>query len=318
MKRGGSGLEQVVFLFPGQGSQYVGMGKALFEAYEFVRDRFHEASRLLDMDFEDLCFQGPEETLTQTRNVQPAITLISVVCYELLIKEGVKPAAAAGHSLGEYCALYAAGCLNFPLLMRLVQARGRYMQEAAEKNPGGMTAVIGLCPKVLEELCLEASELGPVKIANINSPEQIIVSGQKKALEWVSSLALERGARRTIPLKVSGAWHSRLMAPAQAGMGEELAKADIRNPSIQVVANVTADYTRDPETIRLLLKEQICSPVLWSDSVRLLLDDYNPLFIEAGPGQVLRGLVRKISRDAPVMGLEKTEDLEKILRHLAI
>lgn len=311
-------MEKAVFLFPGQGSQYVGMGKSLFDAYGFVRDRFHEASRLLDMNFEDLCFHGPEETLTRTRNVQAAITLINVVCYETLVREGIRPAAAAGHSLGEYSALYAAGCMDFPLLMRLVQARGHYMQEAAEKNPGGMTAIIGLDRGVVEEVCLKASEWGLVEIANINSSDQIIISGQKAALEQAASLSMERGARRTVPLKVSGAWHSQLMAEAQARMEEELAKASIQNPSLPVVANVTADYVKDAGTIRMLLKEQICRPVLWADSVQLLLEDGYPLFVEAGPGQVLRGLVRRISRDAQMLSLEKTEDLESIRRHLAL
>ncbi|MBW2147412.1 MAG: ACP S-malonyltransferase [Deltaproteobacteria bacterium] len=311
-------MQKVVFLFPGQGSQYVGMGKSLFEAYEFVRDRFREAGRLLDMNFEHLCLQGPEKILIQTRNVQPAITLVNAVCCELLVREGIRPEATAGHSLGEYSALYAAGCLDFPQLMRLVQTRGSYMQEAAEKNPGGMTAVIGLDRKVLEEVCLEASVLGPVEIANINSPDQIIISGRVEALERATTLATERGARRTIPLSVSGAWHSRFMAEAQARMGEELAKAAILNPSIPVVANVTADYVMDAKAIRILLKEQICSPVLWSDSIRLLLENDNPLFVEVGPGQVLRGLVRRISRDAQVMNMESPEDLENIRKHLAI
>ncbi len=309
-------MKKVVFLFPGQGSQYVGMGKSLFDAYGFVRERFHEASWLLDMNFEDLCFRGPEKLLTLTRNVQPAITLVNVVCSELLIREGIWPKAAAGHSLGEYSALYAAGSMDFQQLMRLVQARGSYMQEAAEKNPGGMTAIIGLDRQVLEEVCREASVIGPVEIANINSPDQIIISGQIEAMERAISLAKERGARRTVPLKVSGAWHSRFMAEAQARMGKELAKAAIQNPSIPVVANVTANYVSDAGTVRVLLKEQICSPVLWSDSVRLFLADHNPLFLEVGPGQVLRALVRKISGDAQVVNLEKPEDIETVREHL--
>ena len=215
-------MSDVVFLFPGQGSQYVGMGKSFFDERASVRQLFERASDIVKKDLARLCFEGPEATLIQTDNVQPAITLVSLACLQVLREEGVEPSAAAGHSLGEYAALCAAGVFSVDETMRLVDVRGRAMREAAERYPGGMIAVFGLGIEALTAICKEVASVGSVEVANHNSPLQVALTGEKAALTKAGELAKAQGARLVVPLKVSGAWHSRFMADAKGPMQRAL------------------------------------------------------------------------------------------------
>jgi [acyl-carrier-protein] S-malonyltransferase len=301
------------FLFPGQGSQYVGKGSMLFNAYPAVRRLFEEASADAGMDFAKLCFEGPESELMQTRNVQPAITLVNLACLQVLREEGVSPSIAAGHSLGEYAALCAAGVLTPAETMRLVRIRGAAMQEAAERHPGAMTAIFGLDRAALAAVCEEASMAGSVEVANVNSPSQVVITGEKAALQKAADLAKKRGAKLAVPLKVSGPWHSRFMAEAKEPMRQALAQCAVAPSSIPVVANVTADlYPDDPETVRETNIAQLVSPVLWYDSERRLAKEGHDLFVEAGPGKVLAGMMRDIHREGRMLVMQTADDLVKL------
>jgi [acyl-carrier-protein] S-malonyltransferase len=302
-----------VFLFPGQGSQYVGMGKSLFTSYSSVKRLFEEASEIAKKNLEELCFEGPEADLVRTDNVQPAITLVNLACLQVLREEGVSPSAAAGHSLGEYSALCAAGVFTFAETMQLVQIRGVAMQAAAERNPGGMTAVFGLDMETLTAICEEVKDAGSVEVANHNSPAQVVLTGGKEALRKAAEVAKKKGAKLTVPLKVSGPWHSRFMAEAKERMRQVLAGCAVASPSFPVVSNVTADvYPDDPNGIREALVAQIVSPVLWTGSVERLIRDGHRLFVEVGPGKVLAGLMRDINREVKVFGAEHPDDLSKL------
>jgi [acyl-carrier-protein] S-malonyltransferase len=305
-------MSDVVFLFPGQGSQYVGMGKSFFDGRASVRRLFEEASDITGKDLTRLCFEGPEALLVQTDNVQPAITLVNLACLQVLNEEGVTPTAAAGHSLGEYAALCAAGVFTVAETLRLVRIRGEAMKEAAERHPGGMTAVFGLDLDTLSGICGEVSHIGSVEVANHNSPLQVALTGETEALKEAGALAKKRGAKLVIPLKVSGAWHSRFMAEAQDRMREALAECRPAAPRLPVIANVTAGaHGSDPEAIREKLVEQLVRPVLWVSSVRQLIEQGRRLFVEAGPGKVLAGLMRDISREVKVLNVQDAESLAK-------
>jgi len=302
-----------VFLFPGQGSQYVGMGKSLFDRYSSVQRLFEEASQVVRKNLEKLCFEGPEADLVRTDNVQPAITLVNLACFQVLREEGVSPSAAAGHSLGEYAALCAADVFTFAETMRLVQIRGAAMQQAAERNPGGMTAVFGLDKQTLTAICEEVRDFGSVEVANHNSPAQVVLTGAKEALQKAAELAKKKGAKLSVPLKVSGPWHSRYMAEAREQVRKALAECAIARPSFPVISNVTANvYPNDPDGIREALVAQMVNPVLWSGSVERFIQDGHRLFVEVGPGKVLAGLMRDINREAKVLGVQHPDDLPKL------
>jgi len=302
-----------VFLFPGQGSQYVGMGKSLFDSYPSVQRLFEEASDVVKKDFAQMCFEGPEAALVRTDNAQPAITLVNLACLQVLRDEGMSPSAAAGHSVGEYSALCAAGVFSFAETMRLVQIRGGAMKEAAERHPGGMTAVFGLDKETLTAICEEVRDAGSVEVANHNSPAQVVLTGAKEALHKAAELAKKKGAKLSVPLKVSGPWHSRFMAEAGELMREALAECAVARPSFPVISNVTADvYADDPDRIREGLVAQMVTPVLWTDSVERLIRDGHRLFVEVGPGKVLAGLMRDINRESKVLGMQHPDDLSKL------
>ena len=305
-------MSDIVFLFPGQGSQYVGMGKSLYDAYESVKQLFAEASDATGIDLAPLCFEGPDAVLVQTENVQPAITLINLAVLHVLRQEGIEPTAAAGHSLGEYAALCAAGALSVADTMKLVAFRGAAMRDAASTVSGGMTAVFGLEADRLASVCRDVADIGSVEIANHNSPKQVALTGELVALQRAAELAKKAGAKLVVPLKVSGPWHSRFMGPAAERMREHLETCSFSAPTIPVVANVTAEaYPHEPEAIRDLLTRQLVSPVLWSRSMRRLLDDGHREFIEAGPGKVLAGLMRDIDRDAKIVSVQDADTLAK-------
>jgi [acyl-carrier-protein] S-malonyltransferase len=300
------------FLFPGQGSQSVGMGKALFDAHDSVKRLFKEASEVLGKNLAQLCFEGPEAELARTDNVQPAITLVNLACLRVLREQGVEPSAAAGHSLGEYSALCAAGVLTPADTMRLVQARGAAMRDAAERHPGGMTAVFGLARPALAQICEEAAGAGAVEVANHNSPSQVVLTGTKEGLQKAVELAKQKGAKLCVPLKVSGPWHSRFMAEAKERLQQVLAECTLASPSFPVISNVTAEAYASAESIRDALVAQLVSPVLWAGSMERLLRNGHAVYVEAGPGKALAGLMRDISREARVFSALQPDDLSKL------
>jgi [acyl-carrier-protein] S-malonyltransferase len=294
------------------------MGKSLFDSYPSVRQLFEEASDVVKKNFSQMCFEGPEADLVQTDNAQPAITLVNLACLQVLREEGMSPSAAAGHSLGEYSALCAAGVFSFAETMRLVQIRGSAMKGAAERHSGGMTAVFGLGKETLTAICEEVKDAGSVEVANHNSPAQVVLTGTKEALQKAAELAKKKGAKLSVSLKVSGPWHSRFMAEAGELMRGALANHAVARPSFPVVSNVTADvYPDDPDRIREGLVAQMVNPVLWVDTIEKFIRDGHHLFVEVGPGKVLAGLMRDINREAKVLNVQQPEDLSKLRASLS-
>jgi len=289
-------LGKIAFVFPGQGSQYVGMGKDLVAKFSYTKKFFDEANASLGFDLSKLCFEGPEDELKKTENTQPAILTVSAMCLEALRSFGkIAVEAVAGHSLGEYTALYAAGSLSFRDAVKLVNLRGKFMQNAVPLGEGTMAAILGLDRNIVNDICIKASSKGTVEAANINSPGQIVISGKVAGVAEASGLCKEAGAKRVIELQVSAPFHSSLMKPAADSLAEELNKITIKDASIPVVSNVTADYVTSAGTIKELLIRQMTSPVLWEDSIMKMSNDGFDTFIEVGPGKVLTGLIKKIN-----------------------
>ena len=299
-------MSMTAYVFPGQGSQYVGMGKDLFEAHPASRALMEKADAILGVPLSGFCFSGPEEELRQTRNTQPAIFLHSIA---LLSAMPGRPAMVAGHSLGEYSALVAAGALDFEDALRLVRLRGELMQRAGEDHPGTMAAVVGLSPRVIEEVCREAAPAGIVQPANFNSPGQIVISGSVAGVRKGMEIAKARGARMVKELVVSGAFHSPLMESAQGGLKEALDRTAIRDARIPVYANVTAEPVLRADEIRTLLVRQLTSPVRWEESVRNMARDGMTACTEIGPGKVLQGLIKRITPEVATAGVDAWRDL---------
>lgn len=297
------------FLFPGQGSQAVGMARDLCERYESVRARFAEADEVLGFALSALCFEGPAEQLAQTHITQPAIFVHSVVVGEVLAAAGLQPKAVAGHSLGEYSALVAAGVLPFAEALTLVGTRGRLMQEAGRARPGTMGAVIGLDDDHVAALCQQAAEVGIAVPANFNAPGQVVVSGERAAVARVRTLATQAGARRVVELAVSGAFHSPLMESAAEQMEPLLRAVPFARPLVPVLTNVSAAPVQDPEKLRSHLIEQITSPVRWSATVHRLAAMGIHRAFEVGPGAVLRGLGRRTSPKLAVASAGTVEEI---------
>ena len=300
-------MSMIAFVFPGQGSQYVGMGKDLNEQSSTAQELFRQADATLNVPLSRLCFEGPEEELRQTKNTQPAIFLHSTAL--AMSYRGPRGAMAAGHSLGEYSALVYAGALTWEDGLRLVRLRGELMQQAGVDRPGTMAAIIGLDPKTVVDACEKASEAGVVQAANFNSPGQIVISGSVPGVRRAMELAKERGAKLVKELPVSGAFHSPLMESAQEGLKEALENTPIRDASIPVYANVTAQPVRDANGIRRLLLQQLTRPVRWEESVVAMAADGASTFVEIGPGKVLQGLVKRILPNVSLQGIDKYSDL---------
>ena len=296
-------------LFPGQGSQLVGMGQDLYERYEEVRRMYELASDVLKLNLSAVCFEGPDEQLAQTRITQPAIFVHSVAAWQLLRDRGFEPTVAAGHSLGEYSALVASGFLDFEQGLELVALRGELMQAAGEKAAGAMAAVIGMADEDIVRICEDDG--GVVVPANFNAPGQVVISGEVAAVERVMASAKGAKARMVKKLNVSGAFHSPLMEYATESMKEKLAGARIAAGRIPLVANVSAQCENDPESVRDLLVRQITSPVRWTESIRAIIDTGVTSFVEVGPGNVLCGLMRRIERSASSTAVGKLDELEK-------
>ncbi len=300
----------LAFLFPGQGSQFVGMGKDFYEKFEIVKKTFDEASEVLGFSISRLCFEGPEEELKKTYNTQPAILTMSVSLNRMLNNDGIYPDIVAGHSLGEYSALVSAGVLAFSDAVYLVRKRGEFMQEASPLGLGSMYAIVGLPREKVEEICRQASSLGVVEPANFNSEKQIVISGEVKALEKAGELAKEAGAKRVVPLSVSAPFHSSLMSEVGEKMRKEIEKVKLSDAKVPVIANYNAKALTKKEEILEALIKQIDNPVLWVDSMKLLAQKVN-FALEVGPGKVLRGLMRDIDRNVKVMDIGKIELYEK-------
>lgn len=298
------------FVFPGQGSQYVGMGRDLVAAYPEARAIFERADEVLAFPLSRLCFEGPEHELTLTENTQPAILTLSVALWRTLVCRGNLPDFVAGHSLGEYSALVVSGALEFEDAVRLVRERGRLMQKAVPVGQGAMAAILGLERGAVEEICREAAAGEVVSPANINAPLQIVIAGHRGAVERAGELARQRGAGRVVPLPVSAPFHCSLMRPAQEGLAEILAEVNFKDLAIPLVSNVDAEVVVDGEAAREALIRQVSSAVLWTDSVTRLAEEGVSTFVEVGPGRILSGLIRKILPEAEVMNLETKEQVE--------
>lgn len=310
--------QKIGFLFPGQGAQYIGMGEDIYKKFDCAKNVFDHASNITGENLVQLCFDGPEEKLTDTMLCQIAIFTVSVASLRAfqscLEDENIElvPTAVAGLSLGEYASLVFAGCFSFEEGIKLVSTRGKYMKEAAIKNEGAMSSVIGLEIDKVKNICEEAE----VEIANLNCPGQIVISGYKDNIKEANKLAEEFGAKRVIPLKVSGAYHSRLMDSAREELKLDIEKINFNPPNTLFVSNVTGCYHILPEEIKENLIKQVSSSVYWEKSMRLMLNTGITRFYEIGPGKVLRGLMRRIERSVEVKNVETTTDIEGAIREI--
>jgi [acyl-carrier-protein] S-malonyltransferase len=308
-------MKKTAFVFPGQGSQYVGMGKEFYNHFPLSREVFEQVDERLGVSLSEICFSGPEEELKLTINTQPAILTTSVAILKVVEKEGVKPDFVAGHSLGEYSALVAAGSLSYTDAAWLVRQRGTFMQEAVPPGEGTMAAIMGLDQDKVEALCREVSDVGVVEPANYNCPGQIAIAGATPAVQKALILAKTYGAKRAVLLPVSGPFHSSLLRPASVKLKEVLEKVQISPARIPVVANITAEITTDPAEIRQNLIDQVSGSVRWEQSIRKLIDLGVSVFVEIGPGKVLSGLIKKIAKDAEIYNIEDMVSLgETILK----
>jgi [acyl-carrier-protein] S-malonyltransferase len=309
-------MGKTAFLFPGQGSQYIGMGKSLYDSFSTCRHTFEEASDSLGMDLVKLIFDGRKEELDLTENTQPAIVTMSIAALRAVTEAGIQPQLVAGLSLGEYSALTAAGVFNLAQVVPLVRKRGRFMQEAVPEGIGKMCAILGLSEEKVREACREAADIGIVEPANFNCPGQIVIGGEKAAVDKAAKLAVEKGALKTIELAVSAPFHTSMLRPAAEKLRQELEMIPLGDLSVPLVNNVEADYVYDSTRVKDLLYRQVMSGVLWEQSIRKMQADGVTTFIEIGPGKTLSAFVRKIDRGLKVYQVEDVTTLENTIKAL--
>lgn len=301
---------KIAFVFPGQGSQYVGMGKEIHDNFDVAADIFKEASGALGSDIADLCFNGPAEELNKTFRTQPCILTVSIALYRVLSSKGIEPSVVAGHSLGEYSALVAAEVLLFRDAVKLTEKRGQFMQEAVPEGKGLMAAILGLERSKVDEIC-RSLQSGYASPANYNCPGQIVVAGEKSAVEEAINLFKEAGAKKAVPLSVSVPSHCTLMEDASKRLAELLENTDFNIPKIPLVNNADAMFLDNIESIKTSLVRQISSPLLWEDSIKAIINSGIETFVEVGPGKVLSGLIKRIAPEAKILNVEDIKSLEK-------
>ncbi|MEB6548157.1 ACP S-malonyltransferase [Heyndrickxia sporothermodurans] len=312
-------MGKIAFVFPGQGSQTVGMGKSVVEKNDQAKSIFESADQRLGYSLSDIIFNGPDEKLTLTTNAQPALLTTSIAILTCLEEAGIRPDYTAGHSLGEYSALVAAGAMDFEDAVFAVHKRGEYMEEAVPNGEGTMAAILGMDRNDLQKVTDEVTANGDsVQLANLNCPGQIVISGTVKGVEKASVLAKEKGAKRALPLQVSGPFHSELMKPAAQKFVEVLDEVKVQDSKIPVIANVTAAPISKASDIKEKLIEQLYSPVLWEDSVLTMLELGVDTFIEIGPGKVLSGLIKKINRNVKTYSVQDFESCQQVVNELKL
>nr|WGD70499.1 ACP S-malonyltransferase [Bacillus subtilis] len=310
-------MSKIAFLFPGQGSQFIGMGKELYEQVPAAKRLFDEADEMLETKLSSLIFEGVAEELTLTYNAQPALLTTSIAVLEKFKESGITPDFTAGHSLGEYSALVAAGALSFKDAVYTVRKRGEFMNEAVPAGEGAMVAILGMDAEALKQVTDKVTEEGNlVQLANLNCPGQIVISGTAKGVELASELAKENGAKRAIPLEVSGPFHSELMKPVAEKLKEVLDACDIKDADVPVISNVSADVMTEKAEIKQKLIERLYSPVRFEESINKLIAEGVTTFVEIGPGKVLSGLVKKVNRRLKTIAVSDPETIELAIQTL--
>ena len=309
-------MGKLAFVFPGQGAQYIEMGKKMTESFPISSTIFDDASDALGFDLKKMVFEGDEETLKITENTQPAILTTSIACLLPLQEAGIKPDVVAGLSLGEYTAHVAAGTMDFKTAVALVKKRGKFMQEAVPAGVGTMAAITGMERELVIESCAIASEVGIVEPANFNCPGQIVIAGEVKAVERAIEVTKEKGAKRSMLLQVSAPFHCSMLSPAGEMLSKELEAIELNDVNIPVVTNVTAEYIKDKSIVKELLIKQVSNSVKWEDSIMKMIENGVDTFIEIGPGKVLNGLIKKIDKNVRVFNVEDPETLKKTIEEL--